>query len=274
MSTTPQQQYILGTHDDEIDRLGFQHRIWRPKVLECWQRSGITTGSRVIDLGAGPGFATVDLAELVGETGKVLALERSEKFVAYGSNQCSLRGLPQVQYRQFDLMTDAINEENFDATWCRWVAAFVSSPAQLVTKISNALKPGGLAIFHEYIDYRTYRVAPRKLAIEEFVAKVTTNWRASGGEPEIGLELPHLLHKAGFQIRSTIPMLFVAPPGTMIWNWPASFIRTHLDHLLQHNQADLEWVTKVRTELEEAEADPASLFITPTVLEIVAERLP
>ncbi len=273
MSTLPPQTYILGTHDDEIERLGFQHRVWRPKVLECWQRSGITTGSRVIDIGAGPGFATLDLAELVGETGKVLALERSEKFVAYGSGQCSLRGFSQVEYRQTDLMLDPIHEQNVDATWCRWVAAFVSSPEKLVSKISGALKPGGVAIFHEYIDYRTYRVAPRKLGIEEFVSKVMKNWRASGGEPEIALELPHLLHKAGFKIRQTTPIVFVASPGTMIWQWPASFIKTHLEHLLQNKQADEEWVDKVRQELEEAESDPSSLFITPTVLEIVAERL-
>ena len=60
--------YVLGTNDEELERLGLQHRVWRPIVLDCWRRAGITFGSRVIDVGAGPGFATMDLAELVGPT--------------------------------------------------------------------------------------------------------------------------------------------------------------------------------------------------------------
>jgi hypothetical protein len=60
--------YVLGTHDDEVARLGLQHRVWRSVVTECWHRVGITHGWRVIDVGAGPGYATADLAEIVGPT--------------------------------------------------------------------------------------------------------------------------------------------------------------------------------------------------------------
>ena len=71
-----ERDYVLGTHEEEISRLGLQHRVWRPVALDCWQRAGVTVGSRVLDLGAGPGYAAVDLAEIVGSTGKIVALER------------------------------------------------------------------------------------------------------------------------------------------------------------------------------------------------------
>jgi hypothetical protein len=48
-----ERDYVLGTHDEEIARLGLQHRVWRPVVLECWQKAGITVGSRELDVGAG-----------------------------------------------------------------------------------------------------------------------------------------------------------------------------------------------------------------------------
>jgi len=47
--------YVLGTDDDEIARLGLQHRVWRPRMLDAFARAGITAGSRVVDVGAGPG---------------------------------------------------------------------------------------------------------------------------------------------------------------------------------------------------------------------------
>ena len=65
-----EREYVLGTDDEEIARLGLQHLVWRPWMLEAWRRAGITRGTRVLDIGAGPGFATADLAEVVGETGE------------------------------------------------------------------------------------------------------------------------------------------------------------------------------------------------------------
>ena len=63
MSQSKERDYVLGTHDEELERLGVQHRAWRPVVLDCWQKAGITVGKRVLDIGAGPGYAAIDLAE-------------------------------------------------------------------------------------------------------------------------------------------------------------------------------------------------------------------
>src|SRR5437899_9002239 len=103
MSQTAERDYVLGTHDEEIARLGLQHRVWRPHVLECWRRAGITLGSRVLDVGAGPGYATVDLAEIVGPSGRVLALERSSRFLAVAREACARRALTNVEFREIDL---------------------------------------------------------------------------------------------------------------------------------------------------------------------------
>lgn len=66
MTAPRETDYVLGTHADEVARLGLQHRVWRSVVTECWERVGLTNGWRVIDVGAGPGYATADLAEIVG----------------------------------------------------------------------------------------------------------------------------------------------------------------------------------------------------------------
>src|SRR5439155_12990936 len=153
MSADADGDYLLGTHDPELDRLGLQHRVWRPTALACWDRAGITVGSRVLDVGAGPGFATLDLAELVGPTGEVVAVERSAKFARHARAVCRARGLNHVRVHELDLMADPLPAADLDAAWCRWVACFVNSPALLVRKLAAALRPGGVAVFHEYADY-------------------------------------------------------------------------------------------------------------------------
>src|SRR5881396_2606697 len=264
--------YILGTHEEEISRLGLQHGVWRPVALDCWKRAGITAGKRVLDVGAGPGYATVDLAEIVGPSGRVLALERSARFLAVAREACAARGLSNVEFREMDLMSTPLEASGFDATWCRWVAAFVSSPRRLVEAVAGALRPGGVALFHEYAAYGSWRLAPRGAALESFVSEVTTSWRASGGEPDIALELPRLLQGAGFRLRQAKPLVFALRPGDFMWRWPASFVEIHVRRQLEAGAFEKAWADSVLRELRAAEADPASLMITPLVLEIIAER--
>ena len=79
--STLQQDYVLGTHDDEIMRLGLQHRVWRARVLASWQAAEIGPRQTVLDVGCGPGYAALDLAELVGPSGAVIAIDKSERFL-------------------------------------------------------------------------------------------------------------------------------------------------------------------------------------------------
>jgi len=64
--------YLLGTRDDEIARLGLQHRVWRAQMLDGFRRARFAPGQTILDVGAGPGFATADLADTVGPGGKSL----------------------------------------------------------------------------------------------------------------------------------------------------------------------------------------------------------
>src|SRR5437899_10858729 len=101
-----EKDYVLGTHDEELLRLGLQHRVWRPVVLDCWQKAGITVGKRVLDLGAGPGYAALDLAEIVGPSGEVVALERSDKFVSALREASRRRSLSNEKSYELEVMTD------------------------------------------------------------------------------------------------------------------------------------------------------------------------
>ena len=182
--------YVLGTHDAEISRLHLQHGIWQTLVRDCWARAGITPGQHVIDIGCGPGFASVDLAEAVGPEGRVTGIERSERFIAHAEALCAARGLENVSFRHADVMLDALAVEGADAIWCRWLAIFVSDPALLVRKMAAALKPGGRLVFHEYVHYETYQSIPHSMHLEQFVRHVMDSWREFGGEPNVARMLP------------------------------------------------------------------------------------
>jgi SAM-dependent methyltransferase len=265
--------YVLGTHDEELARLGLQHAVWRPVALDCWKRAGMTAGSSVIDLGAGPGFATVDLAEIVGPTGEVVALERSGNFVRALKENLRLRSCTNVKVHQLDLMTDDLPKGDYDFSWCRWVVSFVNEPAILIKKLGRVMRRGSISIFHEYADYETWQFFPRLPVHEKFREHVISTWRESGGEPDGAAGLPALLLKNGFVIRSARPHIFCLRPADEMWRWPATFIQVYLPRLQETGRIDQQLADDLRSALADAERNPNSLMITPLVLEIIAEKL-
>ena len=265
--------YVLGTHEEELARLGLQHRVWRPVVLDCWQRAGITVGKRVLDVGAGPGYAAVDLAEIVGATGEVVALERSQNFVRAMEEACRARSLTNVKIHELDLMAGELPRGNYDFSWCRWVMSFVSDPAMLIRKLGDVMPKGSVAIFHEYGHYETWHFFPRLPNQERFREHVIETWRESGGEPDGAVPLATLLPANGFTIRSARPHLFCARPTDYMWQWPATFIETYLPRLIEMGRINEEFADQVRDELAKAEKNQNAIMITPLVLEIIAEKL-
>lgn len=268
-----ERDYLLGTHDAEVERLGLQHRVWRPRVLDAWRRAGITVGSRVVDAGAGPGWASLDLAEIVGREGKVHALERSSRFLDFLNGAAASRGLRNIETAELDLVADDLKVAGADAFWIRWVLAFVSDPKLVLQKLAATLRPGGVAIIHEYLDYNTWSFAPHLPAQQEFIKVVTDGWRGSGGEPDIARSFPALLPETGFRIRSLRPIVDVVSPDNFVWQWPASFMKTYPAHLVETGQVDQAWADRVIGEFETAERDPNTVMVTPMVLEVIAEKV-
>lgn len=270
---TTERDYVLGTHEEELARLGLQHRVWRPVVLDCWQNAGITIGSRVLDVGAGPGYATVDLAEIVGPAGAVVAVERSSNFLRALEERCRARSLTNVQTHELDLMTEEWPEGDYDFSWCRWVASFVSDPQLLIRKLAGGLRPGSVAIFHEYGHYLTWRFIPRLPSQERFAQEITASWKATGGKADVGLDLPGYLRQNGFVVRRAIPRIFCVGPAHHMWQWASSFIGVGLERLQELGRIDANFAAEVQREMAAAESDSDTLMVTPLVLEIVAEKV-
>jgi len=269
---TTERDYVLGTHEEELARLGLQHRVWRSVALDCWQKAGITVGKRVLDLGAGPGYAAVDLAEIVGPGGEVIALERSKNFVRALKETCRARSLTNIKIHELDLMTDDLPKGDYDFSWCRWVVSFINDPALLMKKLARVMRKGSIAMFHEYGHYETWHFFPRLPNQERFRQHVIETWRESGGEPDGAAGLSELLSANGFVISSATPRIFCVRPNDYMWQWPATFIEIYLPRLIEMGRIDQEFADKVRADLAGAEKNPNSLMITPLVLEIIAEK--
>jgi ubiquinone/menaquinone biosynthesis C-methylase UbiE len=267
-----EKSYVIGTHDAEIARLGVQHRVWRPSVLDFWNLGGIAPGQTVIDAGAGPGYAAVDLSEIVGASGKVIALERSQRFLDALAQAANARGLSNIEAIATDLLDYDWPPLVADRIWCRWVLAFVSEPGRVLAGMAKALKPGGKLLIQEYYDYSSWRLAPQSPEFETYVGKIIARWRTAGGEPDIGLALPMLLPQAGLAIESVRPVVFTAHTNDFNARWPMDFARQYLPTLVELGDITRGEAQRIAAVLDRYDADPDALVITPGLLQIVARK--
>jgi len=267
---TAEKDYVLGTGDEELARLGLQHRAWRSRALAAWRAAEIGPGQTVLDVGSGPGYASLDLAEMVGPSGRVVAIDKSERFLDAVDAMRRERGLDNITTYKADLDRGEFPSVMADRAWCRWVLSFTSKPGDVLERVAASLRPEGAIVLHEYFNYSTWRAVPQCPEVEEFVSAVMASWRASGGEPNIALPLPRWLEEIGFELRCVRPIVDIVQPGHMSWAWLRAFIEVGRQRLV-----DLGYLSASRAEsiwqgFTALEGRPRTWMITPGVLEIVA----
>ena len=162
--------YVLGTHSAELQRLGRQHTYWREECRSGLQRAGFGPGDRLLDLGCGPGFCSLELAELVGPSGQVLGLDlspitSSTSAAGHQQNLSQLRGIA-ADLAEPQQLPDA---GHWDGAWCRWLWMFCpsSSPCSMAELSPAPWRAAGAAGIHPL---GQLFAAPGGSALAEFVA--------------------------------------------------------------------------------------------------------
>lgn len=263
--------YVLGTQDEEIARLALQHQVWRPHALDAWRRADFGAGQTILDVGCGPGYAALDLSEIVGPMGCVVAMDACARFLDVLEAQCCQRGIQNIVTLQLDL-DEACQPAQADGAWCRWVFSFLQRPRVLLERIAEVLKPGAVLVLHEYFDYATWRVTPRSPQLEQFARLVVEDWRDTGGDPDIGLRLAEWLPELGFSTASIRPIIDVVPPSSYLWEWQRSFMHAALRRLVNAGRMTRQQSGVVLQSFCAVEAATDALMVTPAVLEVIAVK--
>lgn len=118
-------------------------RAWLRTPTDAMCRmAGVTAGSRVLDIAAGAGDQTLDLARQVGPLGHVLATDLSPALVALAQDNAVRAGFGHVATRVADGEDLGVPEASFDAAVCRLGLMFFPDPLQGLREIHRALRPG------------------------------------------------------------------------------------------------------------------------------------
>lgn len=274
MATSAVREYVLGTGGDELERLGLQHRLWSDATHELWRTAAVAPGQRVLDVGCGPGYASFDLAQLVGRKGAVLAVDESPSFVDFLTDQAQARHLPHLRAVVGDVqrLSDSIgNEPPFDLAYARWVLCFVPRPADVIAGIARALRPGGRIVVQDYFNYESMTLSTQSPAYKRAVHATARSWRAHGGDPDIAGRLPRLFAEHGLELTHLAQRQRSARPSESMWHWVASWWRIYIPKLVAMGELTPADQAEFFRDFDGLDAR-TDFALLPTVFELVAVK--
>ena len=271
--SAPGEPYLLGTDAEERRRLETQHRLWAEWAHDLWDRAGFGPGDRLLDLGCGPGFASVELAERVGAGGHVLAIDESARFIEALDREAGRRGLTQLTARVEQVEALRLESGFLDGAFARWLFCFLPDPAGVIERVVPGLRPGGRLVVWDYLNYSATKLHPRSPAFERVLEAVYESWRRTGGDLNVGERLPGLIARAGCRLLDLVPLARFARPGTELWQWPTGFFFSHVPRLVEAGLLTAAERRAFEAEWREREQEPGTFLSAPPMVGIIAEKL-
>ena len=200
--------YVLGSTDQEYNRLIRQAKTLAPYTERLFRDAGISPGQRVLEAGSGVGDVALLAAALVGETGRVVGVDRDAKALAKARVRAAAARASNIRFVETDL-ADLRVEGEFDAVLGRFVLMFLPDPVATVRALASHLRPGGIIVFQEP-SWNSFFAQAKHLPLRTVCGELLCEaLRRSGARPNMELPLFRDLRDNGFealQLRVEVPI--------------------------------------------------------------------
>jgi SAM-dependent methyltransferase len=166
-----------------VAEFGLRNDVYRRPLATALDRIGIGSGWRCADVGAGAGDVSIALAQIVGSTGRVYAVDSDPRARDEVASAAASAGEAQV----IALTQDGeglLLPEPVDLAFCRFLLLHVVDPSVVLRRMFRAVRPGGYVVAQEPIT-SAGRIGGRSLSMPD------------ARHPDIGALLPELLVHSG-----------------------------------------------------------------------------
>lgn len=226
--------YTHGHHESVLR----SHRWRTAENSAAYLLPHLRPGDRLLDVGAGPGTITADLAQLVAP-GRVVALEATAQASATTAAGVEGRGLD-IELAVGDVHALDLPDDSFDVVHAHQVLQHVADPVQALREMLRVTRPGGVVAARDS-DYAAFAWYPRLPELDEWMALYQRCARANSGEPDAGRYLLAWAHAAGLtDVTATASTWCFANPEDRAW-WGGMWADRIVNSALARQAVDAGW---------------------------------
>jgi ubiquinone/menaquinone biosynthesis C-methylase UbiE len=139
----------MSNFDFKFMSLGYKFRDLRLPRKNILGEVGIEPGFHVLDYGCGPGSYIIPLAELVGESGKIYALDIHPLAIQRVKDIASKKQLTNVETILSDCQT-GLSDNSLDAVLLYDIFHHLNDPDAVLKELHRVLKPDGILSFGDH----------------------------------------------------------------------------------------------------------------------------
>jgi ubiquinone/menaquinone biosynthesis C-methylase UbiE len=122
-------------------------------------------GERILEVGPGTGYYTLDVAEWVKPDGQVDVLDLQQEMLDHTMRRAGERGLANVTPTQSDATAMPYEDGTYDAAFLVTVLGEIPDQDTALRELARVLKPGGRLVVGELLgDPHYVRLAPMRLS--------------------------------------------------------------------------------------------------------------
>jgi SAM-dependent methyltransferase len=163
-------------------------RVLQPSTERLLDQVGIGPGMHCLDLGCGGGDVTRLLAQRVGPSGRVLAIDQDASILALARQEAEQGGWRQVQFQQGDA-TRLHDQATVDVVYARFLLTHLPNVDQVLAAMRQALRRSGVVVVED-IDFAGHVCHPPSRAVDRYVELYRAVVRRRGGDADVGPRLP------------------------------------------------------------------------------------
>jgi len=216
-------------------------------------------GEEILSIGPGPGFEPAELAEAVGPTGRVHAVDESEPMLDLARRRCDDAGNVTLERGEAtDLSVDA---DTFDAAVSVQVFEYVEDVDAALAELGRVLRPGGRgAVYATDWDSLVWHADDRNR-----MARVARTWESHCTHPHLGSRLRGPIRAAGLETIGVEPFTILETDLDGFAGHLQRLVRSHVAAHEDDAATAEAWAADVR----EREAAGETLFALTAFLYLV-----
>lgn len=206
----PNKVELTETELKELARLQAIERVFDPASRRRIQATGISSNWRCLEVGVGAGSIARWMAGIVGENGKVVAVDLNTRFVAKLERA-------NIEVIETDIRHLALESQSFDLIHTRYVLIHIPEFQVALAKMLDLLKPGGWIVIEEPDFSAARAIAGNEMACQSMnrVNEAIAQMFASRGiDYAFGIKLPAIFQQLNLQELSVENDTPLAPGGS------------------------------------------------------------